>query len=337
MKAMNPHATVIVLNWNGWQDTIQCLASLVLQEYFNMSIIVIDNASSDDSREKILKWAATGEVRWIKRLLFITCGEPINYNIGDLCNGDFVYIQSKENGGFAAGNNLGIRLAIAHGAMYVWILNNDTEVDAFALAALVDCAEKDPKIGMCGSTLIYHDSRDQIQACGGVNFDYWRALGKQLGHGLDPKSIDIETVVRTPLSYISGASLLARVQMIMEIGVLEERYFLYFEEIDWAERAKGWKLAFSKNSIVFHKEGASIGTASRKRRSELSQYYLNRNIIIFYIRFHKALLPIAVSRVIRELFHQFKKGDSKLVKITWRALIDGLFSRDGQMGFVVDK
>ncbi|GBL46835.1 rhamnosyl transferase [Sulfuriferula multivorans] len=328
---MNPHVAVVILNWNGWQDTLQCLDSLALQRYPNASLIVVDNASTDGSKDRIVKWSDNGGKEWVRRQFVIDASAPERLSLDVLSHGDFVYIQSEVNGGFAAGNNLGIRVALEYQAIYVWVLNNDTEVHPSALDALVMRAEEDPAIGMCGSILIYHDSRSQIQACGGVSFNHWRAKGKQVGHGLDPDSAQLSAALRTPLSYIAGASLLARSKMILDIGVIEERYFLYFEEIDWSMRAKSWKLAVAPNSIVFHKEGASIGTASRGRRSALSQYYLNRNVLLFYARFHKLLLPIAIARVVRELLHQLKKRDRKLLHATWRALIDGMLLRNGRI------
>ena len=329
---MNPHVTVIVLNWNGWQDTLQCLDSLVHQSYPNMSIVVVDNASTDGSQDYLLSWPEMGGKDWQCRQFAIHPSMPQNLRPDTLRNGDFVFIQSGVNGGFAAGNNLGIQLALKHQAAYVWILNNDTEVHPAALDALVRCAEADPAIGMCGSILIYHDSRNLMQACGGGNFDYWRATGQQIGHGLDP-SRKLDAIQSTPLTYVAGASLLARAEMIREVGAFEERYFLYYEEIDWAERAKAWKMAVAPESLVYHKEGASIGTSDRGRRSVLSQYYLSRNLLLFYARFHKRLFPLAMVRVMREIWLQIKMKDRQLLSATWRALIDGMLLRDGPVNF----
>ena len=329
---MKPHVTVIVLNWNGWQDTLQCLDSLTQQDYQNMSIIVVDNASTDGSQDHILTWPENGGKVWMRRQFVIDAATPESPLPDTLQNGDYVFIQSGINGGFAAGNNLGIRLALKHQAVYVWILNNDTEVHPAALDALVSCSEGDLAIGMCGSILIYHDSRNQIQACGGGNFDYWRASGRQIGHGLDPQE-KLNAILATPLTYIAGASLLARAEMIRDVGAFEERYFLYYEEIDWAERAKAWKMAVAPESIVYHKEGASIGTSDRGRRSVLSQYYLSRNLLLFYARFHKTLFPVAMVRVLRELWLQMRMGERQLVSATWRALIDGVLLREGRVDF----
>jgi GT2 family glycosyltransferase len=325
MACASPHVTVVLLNWNGWKDTLACLDSLLLQDYPNASIVVVDNASTNDSRERILEWTGGNGSRRAVEVGHASSPEPLPR----LDAHDVVYIQSPVNGGFAAGNNLGIRLAVARGADYVWILNNDTEVEASALSALVRCAEADPTIGMCGSLLVYHDARDQLQSVGGTHFKYWRATGHPLGGGLDPRQPGLEKVLREPLSYIAGASLLARATMIAEVGPFEERYFLYFEEIDWAARARRWRLAVALDSIVYHKEGGSIGTSTRNRRSPLAQYYLHRNLLLFYSRFHKLKLPVAIWRVVREWWHQVGQKDDQLARVTRRALLDGVRMRVG--------
>ncbi|WP_341677870.1 glycosyltransferase family 2 protein [Niveibacterium sp. SC-1] len=326
-KTSQPHVTVVLLNWNGWRDTLACLESLLRSEYGNASVVVVDNASTDGSRAHIESWAATERTPGFARAAFIAAGEALPF--GALAAGDLLYVQSPVNGGFAAGNNHGIRAALAGGADYVWILNNDTEIDCRALSALVQKVEDDPRIGMCGSLLVYYDAREQVQACGGVSFSYWRALGQQIGYGLNPANIDSGRILQQPLTYVAGASLLARSAMIREVGAFEERYFLYYEEIDWAERAAHWKLAVALDSVVYHKEGGSIGTASRQKRSPLSQYYLNRNLILFYGRFHKMRLPVAIMRVCKELAQRIKYGDYHLARVTWRALVDGVRVSDG--------
>jgi GT2 family glycosyltransferase len=182
---------------------------------------------------------------------------------------------------------------------------------------------------MCGSLLVYHDARNQLQSVGGTHYQYWRATGRPLGSGLDPRQPGLEKVLEESLSYIAGASLLARAEMIADIGPFEERYFLYFEEIDWAARARHWRLAVALDSIVYHKEGASIGTSTRDRRSPLAQYYLNRNLLLFYSRFHKLKFPVAVLRVLQEWRSQIKRKDGQLARVTWRALLDGMRMRIG--------
>lgn len=324
-----PHVAIVILNWNGWRDTLECLGSLTQQDYPNASIIVIDNASTDGSPEYIRDWPLSSGRNHVGRNFVIPERDWASDRPLALQAHDFVFLQAATNGGFAAGNNKGIRLALAAGAQYVWLLNNDTAVAPAALSALVRCAELDVTVGMCGSLLVYYDSRDRIQACGGVRFDYWRGTGTELGQGLNPQQTEVARVLDQPLTYISGASLLARAGMIAEIGMLEERYFLYFEEIDWATRASSWRLSVALDSIVYHKEGASIGTSTRGRASPLAQYYRNRNLLLFYGRFHRCKIPIAIARVLRELVRQIRLDDRHLARVTWRALIHGLRYSEG--------
>jgi GT2 family glycosyltransferase len=290
---------------------------------------VVDNASTDTSRLELLDWFAKNsnglhlggvvnevDVRNFQRnLKFSEC----------------IYIQASQNGGFAAGNNLGIRLALQAGCEYVWLLNNDTVVESRSLVALEECMASNPKVGMCGSILRYHDDRSVIQAVGGVRFKFFLGRGEQLGQGLLANSETVHQLAKIPLTYISGASLFVSAEFLKDVGLMEESYFLYFEEIDWAVRAsKRWKIATAETSIVYHKEGGSIGSPSLGRQpSVISQYYLNRNLIRFYMLRKTWLLPIAILRVIRELINLVFKKKYALARITLRALLDGLLMRSG--------
>jgi GT2 family glycosyltransferase len=314
------HVAVVLLNWNGWKDTCACIDSLLAQHYDNYSIVVVDNQSADDSEERI------------QRHIQAVQSTPDNVPVG--LHKQILYIQAGENGGFAKGNNKGIQAALNYGADMVWVLNNDTEVDGEALAKAVTCLQADSKTGMCGSVLVYFDDRSRIQAVGGVEFFIRRARGEQIGEGLNPTSADLNAVAsQHELTYIAGAALLVKAELLCDVGLMSEDYFLYFEEIDWCSRAvsKGWKLVTATDSFVFHKEGASIGTASRTRRSPLSQYYLSRNLIHFYRRFHPMLAPVAMTRVLRDAVLLTVSKETTLGKVTWRAFRDGLTGLKGKV------
>ncbi|WP_020182774.1 glycosyltransferase family 2 protein [Methylotenera sp. 1P/1] len=322
---------IVVLNWNGWKDTIECLQSLSELAGENYSVVVVDNASTDGSREKLLAWASGAE----SHLRFTAVVEEVDIDhwCVPLRDTEWVYVQSSVNGGFAAGNNLGIRLAMQAGCQYVWLLNNDTVVASQALVALEQYVAKNPDIGMCGSILCYYNDRAVVQAVGGVRFNYWLARGEQLGHGLLLDDARVRNLVQQAPTYVAGASLFMPVGFLQDIGLMEESYFLYFEEMDWAVRAAGkWKIATAVDSIVYHKEGASIGTASRGKRSVLSQYYLNRNLIRFYALRKRWLLPVAVIRVMRDVIKHTVYRDFKLLNATTKALTDGILMRGGPKG-----
>lgn len=325
---MNARIAIIILNWNGWKDTLECLESLRTLERQDFAVVVVDNASTDESRPNLLEWmSANNHNTQVDTVINEADIESFHRKFE---TSEHIYVQSTRNGGFAAGNNLGIRLALLAGCEYVWLLNNDTVVDPAALVALEQRMTQDVEIGMCGSMLRYYDDRTVVQAVGGVQFNFLLGRGKQLGQGLSADDTSVKQLAKATLTYVSGASLFLSANFLHDVGVMEESYFLYFEEIDWAVRATPkWKIATAIDSIVYHKEGGSIGTASRTKRSTLSQYYLNRNLIRFYILRKPWFLPVALLRVSREIIKLTLQKDHGSAHTTYRALIDGVLMRSG--------
>lgn len=250
---------IILLNWNGYRDTIECVESCQKLTYQNFRILIVDNGSTDDS-EAIL----------LGRFL------------------DIKLIQTGDNLGFAGGNNVGIRYAIEHGADYVWLLNNDTVVDAEALSALIQVAEGDKTVGMVGSKIVYHDNPHMLWYAGAV-------LDPERPHRLHHLGLNEEnrgqydSVCET--GYITGCSLLACKEMIDTIGLLDDGLFLYFEDADWSARssAAGWKLVYCPSSLVYHKVSLSVGGAT----SPTLLYYTARNRLYFVQRNFPVKLLVA--------------------------------------------
>jgi GT2 family glycosyltransferase len=214
-----PLVWIVLLNFQNWQETLSCLDSLKNLEYTNHHIVVVDNASPNDS-VKQLRQAVP----------------------------DLHLIESTKNLGFGGGCNLGIRAALEAQAEYIWLLNTDTRVDPKALEALVETAERDPRVGGVGSVIYDFEPPDQIQAWGGGKVNLW--IGRSWP-------------LRTPglPDYLTGASLLLRAEALREVGLFDESFFFYWEDTDLSFRLKraGWRLIVAKNSIVWHKGGASLG------------------------------------------------------------------------------
>jgi GT2 family glycosyltransferase len=210
---------VLLLNWNNWKDTNECLASLRGLDYGNWRVLVLDNGSTDDSVRCIRERFPDAEI-----------------------------MELGANLGYAKGNNAGIRAALKCGADYVWLLNNDTRVDGMSLRALVEKAEADPRIGAVGSAIYRMADPERLQAWGGdVNF--W--LGRSR-HFLMP-------VADERIQFLTGASLLLRRSVLESVGALDEGYFFYWEDADYCFRIRraGWRLAVAGNSRVWHKEAAT--------------------------------------------------------------------------------
>jgi GT2 family glycosyltransferase len=281
---------IIIVNWNGGQDTVECLESLFRLKYPSFTVVVCDNGSSDDSLVTIKRCAESNDLCYNE----FRSDEADQEDKRD-DNLPLVVIRNSLNLGFAGGNNVGMRYALARGdCAYIWLLNNDTVVDSDALTRLVERMEQQPSVGMCGSTIrLYHDP-DKIQALGGGYYCRWIGLPWHYGRfRMWGKEIN-QRRAETCMNYVEGASMLVSRKFVEEIGMMCEDYFLYFEEADWAIRAKGrFQMAYAQQSVVYHKVGASIGTSSNPaRKSIVCDYFNIRNRILFTRRFFPAALPI---------------------------------------------
>lgn len=312
---MKDKVYIVILNYNNWIDTIECVESLFLLSNSNVKIIVVDNASTDGSIEKLTLWSHGQLAVNIKNLelnKYVGQGikKPIsiiNAKEGDenFCFSrqiefaDIILITAVNNGGFAAGNNLGIKFALTDkNCTHIWILNNDTVVRNDALANLLELMNKDPEIGMAGSTLLYYHKPNVIQARGGAIYNRWVGTSHHLGEG---EFFHEETTVSSPkhIDYIVGASMLVSRRFVEKAGLMFEGYFLYNEEIDWACRRGNFKIGYAPKSIVYHKEGGTIGNnGEAKSYGGIGDYYLHRNRLICARRNFPLTVPTVTIRLI---------------------------------------
>lgn len=276
---------VVLLNWNGWRDTLECLDSLFAEGATPCRVLVCDNASRDESIARIRGWA---EARFGNAFAHLKRSDvDAGVRLGD--GQRFALIENGGNLGFAAGNNVGIRLALRDPRCdYVWVLNNDTVVLPDALGHAVQRMQADTGLGLCGSTLVYFDEPDKVQALGGATYSRWSGRSRHVGAFLPRSEVPGDgAAVEAQFSYVVGAAMLVSRAFLEQVGLMQEDYFLYYEEIDWATRGAGrFRLGYAPGSVVLHKEGASIGTAA-SGGSPLSVYFLYRARLRFCWRFHR--------------------------------------------------
>ncbi len=266
---------VLLLNWNNWRDTAECVTSLQTLDYEDRKLIVLDNGSTNDSVRRIRERFPHVEV-----------------------------VELGENLGFAGGCNAGIRIALERGAEYVWLLNSDTTVDRGALRAMVEKAHSDSKIGAVGSAIYSMGDGQRIQAWGGGYVDF--LLGRSR-HFTAPVSDE-------KLHFITGASLLVGRRTLEEIGLLDEGFFMYWEDADYCFRLRraGWQLAVAGDSRVWHKEQGSVG-----KKSALLDTYFNRSAARFFKRYAAVpLVPLWASVTLR-LAKRALAGDWDRVRAVW--------------------
>jgi hypothetical protein len=298
---------VVMVNFCRARDTIECLASLFAGDTVPY-VIVADNASNDGSIEQIVAWAEGRESAFIanpahESIAYGQIARPIKYEVlgpDDLQNGvhaPLTVIETGGNLGFAGGNNRGIELAVHNPDIdVIWLLNNDTIVEADTVRNLREAFVANPDCGMMGTQIrLYHDP-ERYQLLNGMQFNRWTGAAAGIAGGLPVDTLfDSDTVIAKS-DFVCGASLAVTRKFVEDIGLLEERFFLYYEEIDWAMRARGkHRIWFADKAVVYHKEGASAGSASRlsaRARSPLSEYHHIRSKMIFCRKHLPALLPV---------------------------------------------
>ena len=339
-----PRVYVILINWKGWELTLECLESLLRQDYPDFQVIVCDNGSPDDSVDRIRRWAA-GELPApagagpLRTYVEPPVAKPVavremSREEAERGGGEsdrdaaVLVIRNGENLGFAGGNNVGLRYVLARGdAEYVWVLNNDTIVAPDALRHMVAVAEADPELGMIGSKLVYYDDPGIIQAVAGGGVIPWQGRTRLTGAG--ERDRGQWNRAYSP-EYVHGASLLVRERLCREVGLFDERYFIYFEEVDWAVRARraGWKLGYASDSTVWHKESRTMGL-----RSPFQDYHSLHSTLLFTRKFTPGLLPVVFAYTLyRHFLPKLVRRQPDRIGAVLRAYRDFLRRRGGTAG-----
>lgn len=330
-----PRVYIIVLNYNSWKDSIECLESLFKLDYVNYQVILIDNNSTDNSIQRLKNWGK-GEVvsdlsanNLLADLSEPAVNKPIQFHteletdIGD--KNSVVFINSTENLGYAGGNNLGIRYGLKRGdSDYFWILNNDTVVPADCLQALVKKFEQlrkeGFKPGILGSKLLFYDEPDILQGIG-ANFNKVTSKISQIGtFERDKGQYDSND---TKIDFVIGASIFVSREMVEKTGLMPEEYFLYNEEIDWCFQAKrkGFTVTYASESIIYHKQGASTkNTVKSKKKNINAMFYQFRNIILFYKKFFPGLIFVPMSIVSLRIIKYALSDDFKFLSLLYPVL-----------------
>jgi GT2 family glycosyltransferase len=281
-------------------------------------IVVCDNASRPESWQQLL-----GLQTLVAPASFAHYGS-LDEALAAPQRARVVLIQTGANLGYAGGMNVGMRYALAdQGVAYCWVLNNDTEVHAAALGVLLPRCESRPQIGICGATLLLHHERDRVQALGGASYQPWRARSMALGIGLRSHEIPSDPApIEGRLAYVNGAAMLVRRAFMERVGLMDERYFLYSEEHDWAYRGqlKGFQLGWAPDAFVFHKHGATIGTAS-SGGSPLSLFYLFRSKLMFVLRHHWWCAPAALPSLMLDALKFALKGQGLKAAAAMKGLL----------------
>lgn len=277
----NPSVAIIIVNWNGAQDSIDCVESLRKIGYQNYKIFLIDNGSKEESVIELRRYV---EVQPPEKV------EP---------QGKIKLIETSQNLGFAGGNNIGIKDALAENFDYILLLNNDTTVEPDFLDGLVKVAQSDEKIGIVGPKIYYYNEPNRIWF-GGGKFT-WLGGGRHLQYEEIDRNPDEKKTKET--DYMTGCALLIKSEVVQKIGLLEESFFMYYEDTDWSLRARkaGYKILYVSSAKIYHK----VSRSASKLGNPVIHYYHIRNALLLSKR--QAPKIILVGIYIWSGFHYFKQ------------------------------
>jgi GT2 family glycosyltransferase len=295
---MGLKVSIIVLCYNGVDLTLECLKTLQQQDYSPLEILVVDNASQDGTAD-IVRRAFPG--------------------VEIICTGD--------NLGYAAGNNVGMQAALEHGADLVFLVNNDTRLEPGCVSTLVRSLENYPRTGVIGPMVYTWGNHTVISSAGGqIN---WR-LADALNVGMN--EVDSGQYLARPVDFINGCGLMVTRQAIEKAGMLDTRYFMYWEETDWCQRVKkaGFEIRFEPAACMEHKASLEV-----EELGATTIYYVTRNRLLFFGRHTPRLLkPLALSRalygLIRGIVLFYRAGRRAHAKATQLGVLHALQRRWGR-------
>jgi GT2 family glycosyltransferase len=279
---MHPSVAVLILNWRGYADTARCLRSVLASDHPAVLPVVLDNASADGSFERL-----AAEFPGV------------------------AFVQTGANLGYGGGNNVGLRWALRAGADYAMVLNNDTQVPPECIGALVEAMEADPRIGQAGPKVM--DATRGCIGCVGGAVHWPTAEPRQIGcleqdRGQYREVADVE--------YVPGTAVMVRRAALEQVGPMDERYFLYFEDVAWSQafRRAGWRTVAVPGAHLLHFESSTVGP-----ESPMKLYYHVRNNLSFIgqwvapgerravrRRFHVKLAGLAVRATLRRSLRQLR-------------------------------
>ncbi len=311
-----PILGVVVVTYAAANEIAICLETLMAAKDVKLRIVVVDNGSPDDTLDVIRAWA-DGSLSVSLDVPFETApaAKPVALGVNSPGH-EITVIPKGKNDGFAAGVNVGLaHLFSDTDVERVWVLNPDCAVPPSTPA---NFAMAPGGFSLMGGRIVFLDDPDKIQIDGG-RIQWWSGLTKNLAYAQDPAA----TPAPDPqsLDFISGASLVVSRAHYEEVGPMQEDYFLYYEEVDWAQRRQS-PLAYAEGAVVYHKGGASIGSRTSQRgASSLSLYFLHRARLRFLWRYRKTSILGALLYSVAKAAHLIIIGHAQGAK----ALLAGSF------------
>ncbi len=278
--------SIVLVNYRAWSDTLACIASLRNLDYSPVEIIVVENGSEDDSWERL---------RGVEAIRLI---------------------KVERNLGFAGGCNVGLRAARDGGAEFVWLLNNDTLVESHAASALIELAQRRPEAHFFGNLISFAAEPERLWF-GGGEFEWDTGTPRHTGF-MQPVEA-FSSPEAAPTGWITGCSLLVRTSSLDVIGLMDEDFFLYSEDLEWQLRARrkypvAWIV---RQCLVHHKVGQSTGGTN----DVMGRVFMSRNFLKLALGYAGLRMPLWLARwAIEFLAKPALKGNLRLLRAGFAGL-----------------
>jgi GT2 family glycosyltransferase len=290
----------IIVNFNGWRDTVECLESVLRSDYPALTVMVCDNKSSDDSVARIRAWAqgtlaAAAASPALARLSAPPVPKPVDVRI----------VECPRNLGFAGANNVALQYMMERDPdAYALLFNNDAVMAPDAISAMVAQARRTESCGAVGATVLQYHRPDRVETLGGATISRATGLVKWVNAGVErnrprPPSVSID--------YVTGCCLLVPATTVASVGLMAEEYFLYGEDADWCirMRRRGRSVDYCARAEIWHKGGASV-----VHRSAMHDYYAVRGTLMLMHRHFPWYLPFVLAyAVVRFILPKLVRGE----------------------------
>lgn len=336
------HPGVVIVSYNSAELAyVAALSALGARPLATKTrVVLVDNYSTEESFNVLIA-LAKGQTR--------TQGHPASTDIifanpdsfsvalcvieagqrrvvfGDLDSADLVIIRSDRNGGFSAGCNIGLRFLEKTPTDMFLLLNPDTQLDQGALRAFAAKLEGDRTYGLVGASLLEMDQPHGAQALGGAAIVPWSLLGENLGVGCTRTSFPRTAEIEQCLAYPVGAAMAFRCDWLAHVGLMDERYFLFYEEFDWVMAGRDkYRPGWVKGALVYHHRGAVVGShLGASHRSALADYHMIRSRILFAKKWRPWLLPVLWSLGGVQALRRRLRGQKPQARAVMKATLPG--------------
>ena len=312
---------IVLINYNGWEHTVECVDSIFRNSYQNFKIVIVDNNSNAWLK---IEQKFCNDFSKNMKIIFAEKGSLTDYNANDK---QILLIKNNSNDGFAAGCNCAFNyIRKQDDYKYVWLLGSDNVIEKNALNNLIEYMEKANDVALCGSVSLSYYQRHIIQCAGVGIYNKWTSSSKHLLVGKNVNtlnSFDYKKALKNKIAYVYGNSMFFRKEFFINMPQIPENYFIYYEELEIMQQLKNLNMKFgiALDSFIYHKEGSSTG-GKAKSKSLIADYYGVRNRILVTKKYYKYCLPTVYFGLILAIVNRIRRKQFTRIPLILKLMLN---------------